>query len=229
MGLFDDFDIDMDEVEEAGGFSFEDGTYDFEIAEALTQNGTKNKPDTTFFIIKYALNDGEAGTYWEWFTVAVDGSSEHANAKRSLGFLKSRLMDLGFKASQLNDIDGEDLEGITGTLKLVTTSGKCANAANKYQNVRDVKVGADETEEEAPKPRRTAAKAKTAPSEDEDLDEIKKRVAAKRAARAKSAADEAEEEDDEPEEEAPKPAPRRRRAAAKVEDSDDEDENPFGD
>lgn len=159
----------------------------------------------------------------------MDGSSEHANAKRSLGFLKSRLMDLGFKASQLNDIDGEDLEGIQGTLKLVTTSGKGANAANKYQNVRDVKVGADETEEEAPKPRRTAVKAKTAPSEDEDLDEIKKRVAAKRAARAKSAADEAEEEDDEPEEEAPKPAPRRRRAAAKVEDSDDEDENPFGD
>ncbi len=219
MGLFDDFDIDMDEVEEAGGFSFEDGSYDFEIAEALTQNGTKNKPDTTFFIIKYALNDGEAGTYWEWYTVAVDGSSEHANAKRSLGFLKSRLMDLGFKASQLNDIDGEDLEGIQGTLKLVTTSGKGANAANKYQNVRDVKVGADEPEKapvKAETKRRHAAKPVEDDEEDEDLDAIKQHVAAKRAARAKATS-----EDDE--EEAPKPAPRRRRAVAE----DDEDENPF--
>ena len=218
MGLFDDFDIDMDEVEEAGGFSFEDGTYDFEIAEALTQNGTKNKPDTTFFIIKYALNDGEAGTYWEWFTVAVDGSSEHANAKRSLGFLKSRLMDLGFKASQLNDIDGEDLEGIQGTLQLLTTSGKGANAANKYQNIRNVKVG--EAEAEAPvkaEPKRRATKPVETDEEDEDLDAIKQRVAAKRAARAKAAP-----EDDE--EEAPKPAPRRRRAATE----DDEEDNPFG-
>lgn len=220
MGLFDDFDIDMDEVEEAGGFSFEDGSYDFEIAEALTQNGTKNKPDTTFFIIKYALNDGEAGTYWEWFTVAVDGSSEHANAKRSLGFLKSRLMDLGFKASELNDIDGEDLEGITGTLQLLTTSGKGANAANKYQNIRNVKVGEAEAEEapvKAEPKRRRATKPVEADEEDEDLDAIKQRVAAKRAARAKAAP-----VDDE--EEAPKPAPRRRRAAAE----DDEEDNPFG-
>lgn len=220
MGLFDDFDIDMDEVEEAGGFSFEDGSYDFEIAEALTQNGTKNKPDTTFFIIKYALNDGEAGTYWEWFTVAVDGSSEHANAKRSLGFLKSRLMDLGFKASELNDIDGEDLEGITGTLQLLTTSGKGANAANKYQNIRNVKVGEAEAEEAPVKTepkRRRATKPVETDEGDEDLDAIKQRVAAKRAARAKAA-----EADDE--EEAPKPAPRRRRAAAE----DDEEDNPFG-
>lgn len=221
MGLFDDFDIDMDEVEEAGGFSFEDGNYDFEIAEALTQNGTKNKPDTTFFIIKYALNDGEAGTYWEWFTVAVDGSSEHANAKRSLGFLKSRLMDLGFKAAELNDIDGEDLEGITGTLQLLTTSGKGANAANKYQNVRNVKVGEAEAEEEVPvkaePKRRRATKPVETEAEEEDLDAIKQRVAAKRAARAKAAP-----VDDE--EEAPKPAPRRRRAVAE----DDEEDNPFG-
>ena len=221
MGLFDDFDIDMDEVEEAGGFSFEDGNYDFEIAEALMQNGTKNKPDTTFFIIKYALNDGEAGTYWEWFTAAVDGSSEHADAKRSLGYLKSRLMDLGFKASELNDIDGEDLEGITGTLQLLTTSGKGKNAANKYQNVRNVKVGEAEAEEEAPvkagPKRRRATKPVEADEEDEDLDAIKQRVAAKRAARAKAAP-----VDDE--EEAPKPAPRRRRAVAE----DDEEDNPFG-
>lgn len=221
MGLFDDFDIDMDEVEEAGGLSFEDGNYDFEITEALTQKGTKNKPDTTFFIIKYALNDGEAGTYWEWFTVAVDGSSEHANAKRSLGFLKSRLMDLGFKAAELNDIDGEDLEGITGTLQLLTTSGKGANAANKYQNVRNVKVGEAEVEEEAPvkaePKRRRATKPVETDDGDEDLDAIKQRVAAKRAARAKAAP-----VDDE--EEAPKPAPRRRRAVAE----DDEEDNPFG-
>ena len=120
MGLFDDFDIDMDEVKAAGGFDFEDGHYEFEISEALIQNGTKNDPDDTKFIIKYDMD--EAGTYWEWFTIAVDGDSDHPKAKQSLGFLKNRLIDLGFQASALNDLDPEDLEGIVGTLELKTTS-----------------------------------------------------------------------------------------------------------
>lgn len=150
MGLFDDFDIDMDEVEAAGtGFDFPDGHYDFEITEALTQNGSKNKPDNTYFIVKYELNDGEVGTYWEWYTVAVNGSTEHADAKRSLGYLKSRLADLGIPAAQMNSLEEGDLDGIRGTLELKTTNGKGKNAGNTYQNVRNVKVNADEAEEPA--------------------------------------------------------------------------------
>ena len=144
MGLFDDFDIDMDEVKATGGFGFDDGFYEFEISEALVQNGTKNRPDNTNFIIKYDMD--EAGTYWEWFTIAVDGDPEHPTAKRSLGFLKNRLLDLGFEAAALNDIEPEDLEGIQGTLELKTTSGKGKNAGNTYQNIRNVKVAGETTQ-----------------------------------------------------------------------------------
>ena len=182
MGLFDDFDIDMDEVKAAGGFDFEDGHYEFEISEALIQNGTKNDPDDTKFIIKYDMD--EAGTYWEWFTIAVDGDSDHPKAKQSLGFLKNRLIDLGFQASALNDLDPEDLEGIVGTLELKTTSGKGKNAGREYQNVRNVKVAKDEEPEEEPKaaPKRTARSKAAAEPKEESVEEIKARVAAKRAA-----------------------------------------------
>lgn len=213
MGLFDDFDIDMDEVKAAGGFDFEDGHYEFEISEALIQNGTKNDPDDTKFIIKYDMD--EAGTYWEWFTIAVDGDSDHPKAKQSLGFLKNRLIDLGFQASALNDLDPEDLEGIVGTLELKTTSGKGKNAGREYQNVRNVKVAKDEEPEEEPKaaPKRTARSKAAAEPEEESVEEIKARVAAKQAAHEAEA------------------TPTVKKATSKrpvkpVED-DEDDENPF--
>lgn len=207
MGLFDDFDIDMDEVKAAGGFDFEDGHYDFEISEALTQNGTKNDPDDTKFIIKYDLNDGEAGTYWEWFTIAVDGDPTAKKAKDSLGFLKGRLQDLGFEAAALNDLDPDDLEGIVGTLELRTTSGKGKNSDRTFQNVRNVKVLTDEVddaEDESEEPVETDA-------------EIKKRVQAKQAERAKATARTAAKT-------VTKAAPKRTARAAADEA---EEENPF--
>lgn len=217
MGLFDDFDIDMDDVKAAGGFDFEDGFYEWTISEALRQNGSKNKPDNTFFIIKYNLD--EAGTYWEWFTLAVDGDSDHKDAKRSLGYLKERLLSLGIPAAELNSFEPEDLEGIEGTFKLVTTK----NDKGTYQNIRNFKasVSEEDEEEEAPAPkkaparRKPAAKSAPEPDEDEDGDEesvesIKARVAAKRAAREAEAAP------------VRKKAPARRKPA-----DDDEDENPF--
>lgn len=185
MGLFDDFDINMDDVKVNDSYSFEDGHYDFVIAEALVQNGSKSHPETTYFIIKYDLNDGESGTYWEWFTLAVDGSAEAAKAQQSLGFLKSRLMDLGFEAAELNDISPEMLEGIAGTLEIKTTNGKGKNSATLYQNLRNVKVSAPEPEPEV-----------------ESDAESKQRVAAKRAARqapvARKAAVVEDDEDENP-------------------------------
>lgn len=201
MGLFDDFDIDMDEVKAAGGFDFEDGHYTFEVSEALVQNGSKNNPDNTYLIIKYDLNDGEAGTYWEWYTLAVDGDPEAAAAKRSLGFLKSRLLDLGIPAAQHNSVEPEDLEGIAGTLELKTTSGKGKNASNTYQNVRNVKVGAAPEAEEPEE------------AEEDVTAAVKKRVAAKRAEREAAAS---------------KPKTTAKRPAAPAAEEEDED-NPFGD
>lgn len=206
MGLFDDYDIDIDEVKEAGGFDFDDDTYEFEISEALRQNGTKNDPDDTKFIIKYDLD--EAGTYWEWFTLAVDGDATHRKAKQSLEYLKSRLLDLGLKASELSSFEPEDLEGITGSLKLVTTKKN----GNSYQNVRNVKVFETEDEPEDEPEEKPAAKRSTAAKQKADDAAAKKRVAERRAAR------EAEE----------KPAAKRTtRSRAKASDDEDE-ENPFG-
>lgn len=198
MGLFDDFDIDMDDVEAATGFAkIPDDYYEWEISEALRQNGSKNKPDDTFFIIKYNLD--EAGTYWEWFTLAVDGDSQHTNAKRSLGYLKERLLALGVPASELNSIEPEDLEGITGTFQLVTTKGK---DNKEYQNIRNFKANVDEAE----------AEEETEEPEESDA-AIKKRVAAKRAAREEKAAP-------------AKKAPARSRRSAPADDEDND--NPFG-
>lgn len=168
MGLFDDFDIDMDDVKAADGFSNpDDGNYDFEVTEAGLRNGTKKKPDDTFFVIYYSLD--EAGSKQEWFTVAEDGERT-ARAKQSLGFLKSRLIDLGLEAASLNDISSDDLEGIRGTLQLVTTK----NAKGEFQNIKNVKVAEAEDEDE----------------DEPEVDDaaLKKQVAAKRAARAKAEA-----------------------------------------
>lgn len=165
MGLFDDFDIDMDDVK-AASFDFEDGSYEFEISEARVQNGSKKKEDDTFFIISYSLNDGVDGTYNEWFTIAQDGEVTQ-RAKQSLSFLKARLIDLGLEAASLNELDPEDLEGTRGTLQLKTTK----SAKGEFQNVRNVKVGESE---EADEPEESDA-------------EIKKRVQAKQADRATTA------------------------------------------
>ena len=210
MGLFDDFDIDMDEVKEAGGFSFEDGWYDFEVVEALRQNGTKADPDDTKFIIKFDLD--EAGTYWDWYTLAVDGDSNHQKAKTSLGYLKTRLLELGLKASELNDFEPEDLEGIRGRFELKTTKGK---NNREFQNIRNLTLeGAEEQDDE--------------PDEEEfDTKAAKARVAANRAKRA-----EAEEKPTVTsrrrtvtKEEPTKPARTSRRRAS---DDEDDQDNPFG-
>jgi hypothetical protein len=207
MGLFDDFDIDMDEVKEAGGFTFDDGTYDFVISEALTQNGTKTHPDNTNFIIKYDFD--ENGVYWEWFTIAVGGDPTAPRAVTGLSFLKRRLQDLGFQASELNDIEPEDLEGISGALTIATKQGRGKNAGNAYQNVTKVVVSdADGEIEKAPEPVVDTKAADAA---------AKRRVAARQAERAKA---------EEPAPAAPARRPRRTAAAPVAEDEGDED-NPF--
>lgn len=207
MGLFDDFDIDMDEVEESSFASIKDGFYEFETTELMHQNGSKNKPDYTYKVLKFDLD--EAGTYWEWFVVAVHGETDHKDAKRGLGNLKTRLLSLGFLASELNEIEPEDVEGITGSLQLVTTQGKGANAGNYYQNVRNVKVeDPDAADEPAPAPEpEPDPKAADAAA--------KRRVAARQAARTAPAEEAA----------APAARPSRRRAAAPA--ADEDAANPF--
>src|SRR5690606_20564509 len=116
---------------------------------------TNNKPDTTFFIIDYQLEDEDgdnAGSTREWFTMAEDGDSETKRAQQSMSFLKSRLKSL--KVADLKGFDGSEIVGLTGTLQLRSTPGKGANKGKTFQNVKSVVL--DEAEEvEAPVVKKT--------------------------------------------------------------------------
>lgn len=193
MGIFDEYGVDPDKIKESN-FDIEDGTYRFEIAEAEILEGTNNKPDTTFFIIDYQLEDEDgdsAGSTREWFTMAEDGESDTKRAQQSLSFLKSRLKSLG--VTDLQSFDGSEIVGLTGVLQLRSTPGKGANRDKMFQNIRSVKL--DEVEAPAPKkaPAKKAPAKKAAVSESDES--IKARVKAKQAARA--AAEEPDDEDDE--------------------------------
>ena len=180
MGIFDDYNIDVAAIKEQGGFEIEDGTYRFVIAEAEILDGTDNKPDTTFFIIDYQLEDEDGdpvGSTRSWYTMAEDGDTETKRVAQSMGFFKSDLKRLGVK--DLKSFDGSELIGVTGVLQLKSTPGKGANRDKMFQNVRNVRV--DEAEE-APAPKKAKADA-----------EAKKRVQAKQKARAEEPADDGDE------------------------------------
>lgn len=189
MGIFDDYGVDPDEIKEAS-FGTPDGTYRFEISEAEILDGTNSKPDTTFFIIDYQLEDEDgdaAGSTREWFTMAEDGDSETKRAAQSMGFLKTRLKSLG--VTDLKNFDGSEILGLTGVLQLRSTPGKGANKGVTFQNVRSVTLD----EAEAPAPKKAPAKRPAKrPAKEESDEAIKARVKAKQAARAA-----AEPEDDE--------------------------------
>lgn len=167
MGIFSDYDIDIDSVKE-NSFDVPDGTYRFEIAEGEELDGTQNKPDTTFFVIDYQLEDEHsdaAGSYREWYVLAENGDSETKRARQSVGFLKSRLLKLGLKGSQLADFDGSEIIGITGTMRLKTKPGR--KQGTEFQNIATMKVdGVDGTDvEEEKEPEEAPAKpARKAPA-----------------------------------------------------------------
>lgn len=203
MGIFDDYGIDPDEIKESS-FDIEDGTYNFEIAEAENLDGTNNKPDTTFHIIDYQLTDEEGdsvGSTREWFTLAEDGDPETKRAKQSQSFLKSRLKSLGITGEALKGYDGSEIVGLTGVLQLKSTPGTGVNKGKTFQNVKNVRL-AEVEEEPAPAPKKAVRKPAAKAGISKEDAEAKARVKAKQAARA---AAEAEEEPD-----------------------DEDDDNPFG-
>ena len=201
MGIFDDFGVDPDKVQEAGNFNVDDGVYHFEVAEAEILEGTTNKPDTTFFYIDFQLfdEDGDAvGSTRTWYTMAEDGDSETAQAQRSAGYLKADAKALG--VTDLHNFDGSEIIGVKGVLRLVSTPGKGKNKGNTYQNVRNIRRTEEEVEE-APAPKKAPAKrapAKKAPDTSKEDAEAKERVKAKQAARAAEAEPEDEDDDSNP-------------------------------
>lgn len=190
MSLLEAFGVDMDQIKEGGGRpTFEDGSYEYTISEVRIQNGTQKNPDVTYLVISYNLD--ESGTFQEWFQVANDGELD-ARSLQSLGFLKSRLIELGLKGDALTNVSDDDLVGIRGTFRLVTTK----NAKGEFQNIKHLTVMDGDVSEDPTDYDDDSAAADIA---------AKKRVAAKQAARKKAEAAkkaaavvEDEDEDDNP-------------------------------
>ncbi len=191
MGIFDDYNINPDEIKESN-FDIPDGTYRFEISEAEILDGTKNKPDTTFFIIDYQLEDEDgdtAGSTREFFTMAEDGESDTKPVQTSMSFFKSRLKSLN--VTDLSSFDGSEILGLTGVLQLRSTPGKGVHKDKMFQNIKSVRLDEKEEPEEAPV-KKAPAKKPTISKEDAAA---KARVKANQAKR-EAAAEESEDEDE---------------------------------
>lgn len=160
MGLLDDYQIDLNEVEEPN-YDIDDDFYEFVVSDMFIKEGTKKDPNAVNLVIDYSLGDSGKSKQ-EWFGLPEDASSPTTKEIQKLGFLKLRLKSLGASDEQLQSIDPDDFIGLSGTLEVFTNKG--------YQNIRNVRLDEDasdaETEvEEAPKaaPAKAPAAKKVAP------------------------------------------------------------------
>lgn len=180
MGLMDDLGLDFNEIKANTGFDVDAGFYNFEIGAAFIKEGSPAHPDDSWLIVEYLLEDEDgrdAGKTSDMWTLPKDPDNLTKQELQKMGFYKARMLELGFKESEINDIDESDLIGLTGTLEVFKQNGKGANAKTIYTNIRNVRVSADEVETtfdepepEPEKPKRPARKAAAeadAPSDDE--------------------------------------------------------------
>lgn len=157
MGLLDDYTIDLNDAE-TSSFEIPDNFYDFVIGDFFLRNGTQNKPDSAFIVIDYSCEDetGKVRSKQEWFELPVDGANQTDKEMQRMGFLKTRLLDLGASPAQLADLDPEDFIGKGGTLEIFT------NKAG-YQNIRKVRIGDEAEAPKAAEPEEAAAPEAAAP------------------------------------------------------------------
>jgi hypothetical protein len=137
MGLLDEYQIDMTEVEEPKGYGKPaDDIYEFTLMDVYIQEGSKKQPEKRWIIFKYALGDsGEP--YSELFGLPDDASNPTPKEVERLGYYKARLASLGVSPEDMNTITSDELVGTTGTFELRTVRGK---DGQEYQNIRNFKV-----------------------------------------------------------------------------------------
>lgn len=166
MGFLDDFDIDLDDYE-SSGFDIPDGTYAFEVAKSELKEGTQNDEDARHIVVTFALEneEGETQTWNWWLKVPDDPQRPTQREKISMGDWKKWLLGAGFDPSEIGSVGPDEIEGITGTVRLVTTFSK--KSQREFQNPRDWTF---DTVEEKPKKEspKKASKPKPAPEPDED-------------------------------------------------------------
>lgn len=197
-GLLADYGIDTDDIE-VPSFEIEDGIYHFVIGDVFVQHGTKADPDgPDSIVISYRLSDEEGDADGqekrEYFNLPVDPEAPTEDEAKKLGWYVSRIMSLGFKRTEVNSVDRDDLIGLTGTMQLVHVAGKGKNKGKEFQNIRNLRVSedgarVDVSDAPAPAPAKKAAapKAAVAESPEEPEEEVEAPVA-KAAPKAKAAA-----------------------------------------
>lgn len=196
MGFLDAYDVDLNEFNESGFDDPDDGTYAFEVIKGETKEGTKRDDDAVHIVIYFNLEneDGEVQSWNWWLKVPDDPSRASRRESISMSDWKKWLLAAGFDASEIGSVGPEDIEGLTGTVRLVT--GRPNKDGNAYQNPRDWTFdGVAEDEEEAPPAKKepakksTAKRAKPAPEpepEYEEEEEAEEAPASKTRTRAKS-------------------------------------------
>jgi hypothetical protein len=148
MGMLDDYGIDTTEIE-APSYDIEDGMYEMTIGDVYVKEGSKNFPDRSWVIFEYLVGE-EGKKASELFELPKDPENLTDAERTKLGYYVARLLDLGVAREQVNDIDREDLIGLTGTLVLYSSTGKGKNAGKVFQNVKNVKVSAASSEASQP-------------------------------------------------------------------------------
>ena len=161
MSFFADYDVDLNDFNDTG-FDVPDGNYDFEITGAETRVGTRNDEDAVNITVTYRLENanGEVFSTTSWFKMPADPARPTRRESISMTELKKLLIGAGVKEEDLNSAGPEDLEGMTGTLRLVSSENK--KTGTVYQNVRDVVF--DSSESSAPAKASEAPKAAPAAS-----------------------------------------------------------------
>lgn len=156
MGLLDDFEMDLEDINPAGEFERPSiGEHSFEVGSFyIDPKGTRNKPGEPVIRLEYLLDD-EGQTFQETWPVVTGVPT--AKEKTRLSFFKQRMITLGLDEDQANNPDPEDIEGLTGTLTIKWT-GEYANIDKLYVDNDDTETTFDEPEPEPVKPAKAASK-----------------------------------------------------------------------
>jgi hypothetical protein len=182
MGLLEDFNIDMKDIKANSGFEITaTGFWNFTIGAAFIKEGSVANPDKSWIIIEYILDneDGETDKYSDLFELPKDSRDLTKKELQTMGFYKARMLELGFHEDEINDIEGEELVGMTGTLEVYHTRGKGDNSDKTYANVRHVKVSTDEEtttfDEPDPEPAAKAPRSRGAAATTDESDRPRRR------------------------------------------------------
>lgn len=153
--------------------------YLFVVKGSELKEGTSKDEDAVNIVVSFDLEDEEGETRsWNWWLrVPADPGRPTRWEEMCMARWKRWCLAAGFAPSEINSVGPDDIEGLTGTVRLVTRQSrpKRGEEARDFQNPQDWTFdGAEEEEEEAPakasKPKK-AAKPKPAPEPDEEDEE----------------------------------------------------------